>query len=154
MSRHDLFDGSSAHLLPRGILECAAYLRQYNEWLRGDPEDNCEVEMPHPRELGLNIEFAIEVMNAIAGHDHLMVIAATRYCLGRKTTIVGECASWLIKTWPLLEQKTQSILQRDIEEAFARDDNDRAAGREHKALGHDCDRKEWERVRTLWEITK
>ena len=38
----------------------------------------------------------------------------------------------------------------DIEEAFSRDDADREAGRAFKALGHDCDRKQWERVRALW----
>ena len=42
-------------------------------------------------------------------------------------------------------------IQRDIEEAFARDDADREAGREFKAMGHDCDRKQWERVRSLWK---
>ena len=151
MSRNNLFDGSDSHLMPRGISECADYLRKYNDWRRGDPEDNREVEIPHPRELGLNIDFAIEVMDAIAGHDHLMVIAATRYCLGRMTYVVGECASWLIKTWPLLSQQTQNIIKRDIEEAFARDDEDREAGRDFKALGWDCDRAEWLRVRKLWE---
>lgn len=25
-----------------------------------------------------------------------------------------------------------------------------SAGREFKVLGHDCDRKQWERVRALW----
>ncbi len=135
---------------PRGISECADYLRRNNAWRRGDDG----IEAADPRELGLNIDFAIEVMDAIAGHDHLMVIAATRYCLGRMTYIVGECASWLIKTWPLLSQQTQNIIKRDIEEAFARDDEDREAGRDYKALGWDCDRAEWARVRKLWSETK
>lgn len=42
--------------------ECAAYLRKYNEWRRGDPEDNRESEMPHPREIGLAIDMAIELI--------------------------------------------------------------------------------------------
>lgn len=88
MSTDALFDGSNAHLLPAGIAECAAYLRKYNEWRRGDAEDNRESEMPHPQELGMNIDFAIAVLDAIGAHDHLMVIAATRYCLGRMTYIV------------------------------------------------------------------
>lgn len=146
MSLHAIFDGSDAHLLPRGISECADYLRRHNAWRRGDDS----IEAPDQRELGMNIDFAVQFMDAIAEHDHLMVIAATRYCLGRMTYIVGDCASWLIKTWPLLSQQTQNIIKRDLEEAFTRDDEDREAGRDYKALGHDCDRAEWSRVRKLW----
>ena len=79
-----------------------------------------------------------------------MVIAATRYCLGRMTYIVSDCADWLIKIWPLLSPSTQRIVRADIEEAFSRDDADREAGRIYKALGHDCDRHQWARVRRLW----
>lgn len=145
MSFDQLFDGSDAHLLPSGAAECAEYLRKFNEWRRG-----ADTDAPYPPELGMNLEFASEVLDAIAGHDHLMVIAATRYCLGRMTYIVSDCAAWLVKIWPLLNDKTKAIIQRDIEEAFARDDDDRAEGRDHKALGHDCDRAEWEKVRRLW----
>lgn len=148
MSFDKLFDGSDAHLLPTGIADCSEKLRQYNRWRRGE-EDIGETG-PDPKELGLNIDFAIGVLDAISGHDHLMVIAATRYCLGRMTYIVSDCADWLIKTWPILSEATRKIIQRDIEEAFARDDADREAGRAFKALGHDCDRKQWERVRALW----
>ena len=148
MSADKLFDGSDAQLLPRGSSECATYLRKYNEWRRGNAL--AAGEMPHPRELGINIDFAIEVLDAMAGHDHLMVIAATRYCLGRMTYVVGDCTAWLIKLWPLLSDNTRNVLQRDIEEHFTRDDADREAGREHKALGWDCDRKEWEKDRRMW----
>lgn len=84
------------------------------------------------------------------GRDALMAIAAHRYCLGRMTYIVGDCADWLVAVWPELPESARKIIQRDTEEAFARDDEDRTAGRNHKALGHDCDRKAWERVRGLW----
>lgn len=82
--------------------------------------------------------------------DELMVIAAVRYCTGRMTYIVSSCADWLIKVWPQLTPNTQRTIQRDLEEAFLRDDEARAKGLEYKALGHDCDRKQWERVRQLW----
>ena len=146
MSMHNLFDGSDAHLLPSSAAECAAYLRKHNDWRRGD--DNTEAS--DPRELGLNLDYAVAVLDAMAAHDHLMVITATSYCLGRMTYIVGDCASWLIKIWPFLSVQTQNIIKRDLEEAFTRDDEDREAGREYKALGNDCDRAEWERVRKLW----
>jgi hypothetical protein len=151
MSMDKLFDGSDAHLLPAGIAECAAYLRNYNEWRRGDAEDNRESEMPHPRELGMNIDFAVAVLDALSSHDHLMIIAATRYCLGRMTYIVGDCADWLIKTWPLLSEQTKAIIQRDIEEAFKQDDKAREEGSGYRPLGDHCDRQQWDRVRSLWK---
>jgi hypothetical protein len=84
------------------------------------------------------------------GRDHLMVIAAVRYCLGRSTYIVGDCADWLIPLWPSLPENVRKVLQRDIEQQFTRDDVARADGWEHKPLGADMDRREWERVRALW----
>lgn len=85
------------------------------------------------------------------GRDDLMAVSAVRYCLGRMTYIVGDCVDWLISAWPDLKPNAQAVIKRDIEEAFARDDDDRAEGREYKALGHDCDRAEWERVRRIWK---
>ena len=85
-----------------------------------------------------------------AGRGDLMIVAAVRYCLGRMTYIVSDCADWLIHIWPTIDPKTQGIIRRDIEEAFARDDEYRESGQEYKALGHDCDRAQWLRVRKLW----
>ena len=149
---HNMFCSANqpSKRMPSGISECAEHLRKYNEWRRGDPEDNREVEMPHPRELGLNIDFAVAVLDAMSGHDHLMVISAFRYCLGRMTYIVGDCADWLIKIWPYLSKETQNIIRRDLEEQFTLDDDARATGRDYKPLGWDCDRAEWSRVRKLW----
>lgn len=140
-------DGSNTARMT-DLASCAYKLKQYNRWRRG--EEDIGEHGPDPKELGLLIDFAADALNAMSGHDHLMVIAATRYCLGRMTYIVGDCCDWLRQIWPLLHESTQKIIQRDIEEAFARDDDDRASGREFKELGHDCDRKQWERVRVLW----
>ena len=149
-TRDQLFDSSDANLLPTDIADCAQKLRQYNRWRRG--EEDIGKAGPDPKELGLLIDFAADALNAMSGHDHLMVIAATRYCLGRMTYIVGDCCDWLIKIWPLLSPSTQRIVRLDIEEAFERDDADREAGRTYKALGHDCDRHHWARVRGLWRV--
>lgn len=46
-----------------GIAECAAYLRQFNCWRRGD--DDTLVGGPNPRELGLHIDEA-----RADGHDY------------------------------------------------------------------------------------
>jgi hypothetical protein len=85
------------------------------------------------------------------GRDDLMAIAAVRYCLGRMTYIVSDCADWLIGSWPDLKPSAQKIIQRDVEETFQRDDEYRATGGEHRPLGMDCDRDQWERVRRLWK---
>lgn len=85
------------------------------------------------------------------GRHALMATAAVRYCIGRMTYITSDCADWLCEVWPLLPEGARTCVQRDVEEAFARDDEDRAAGSDYKALGHDCDRASWERVRKLWQ---
>ena len=85
------------------------------------------------------------------GRSELMALAAVRYCLGRMTYIVGDCADWLCAAWDELPEGVRAIIKRDVEEAFTRDDEDRASGRDYKALGHDCDRESWERVRKLWK---
>lgn len=85
-----------------------------------------------------------------AGRDDLMIIAAVRYCIGRMTYIVSDCADWVVAIWPALGERTKSIIQRDIDEAFAQDDEARSSGESYRPLGHDCDRQQWERVRALW----
>lgn len=80
------------------------------------------------------------------GRDGLMAIAAFRYCLGRKTYIVGDCAEWLCEQWPSLPRNVQSVIERDLREAFARDDEARRNGDAVKPLGWGCDRAEWMRV--------
>lgn len=85
------------------------------------------------------------------GRDGLMATAAHRYCMGRMTYIAGDCADWLVSIWPELPDNVRTIIQRDTEEAFASDDEARAEKRARLPLGHDCDRREWERVRALWK---
>ena len=84
------------------------------------------------------------------GRDDLMALAAVRYCLGRSSYIVGDCVDWMIAQWPNLSDSIKRTIARDVDEAFARDDEARSKGREHKPLGWDCDRREWERAQRLW----
>lgn len=84
------------------------------------------------------------------GRADLMATAAVRYCLGRMSYIVGDCADWLIAEWQSIEEGARRTIQRDVEEAFTRDDEARERGDEYKPLGMDCDRASWERVRELW----
>lgn len=89
------------------------------------------------------------------GRDDLMAIAAVRYCLGRMTYITGNCADWLVEQWPYIKPSAQNVIKRDVEEAFERDDKARAEGDglALRALGMDCDRTEWKRVRKLWSAS-
>ena len=84
------------------------------------------------------------------GRDQIMVLAAVRYCMGRRTYIVGDCAEWLIAQWPNFNEHTRAIIQRDLEEEFDRDDKARLEQDTCLPLGMDMDRREWEKVRKLW----
>lgn len=85
------------------------------------------------------------------GRAGLMVVAAFRYCLGRMTYIVSDCTEWLIEIWPILPDNVKTLIERELEEAFVRDDEHRADGNDYKALGHDCDRAAWLTVRALYK---
>lgn len=84
------------------------------------------------------------------GRAGLMLIAAVRYCLGRSSYIVGDCADWMMAHWDSWPTNVRQVLQRDIEAEFERDDAARERGDEYMPLGMDMDREQWERVRRLW----
>lgn len=65
--------------------------------------------------------------------DQLMVMAAHRYCLGRRTYIVGSCVRWLREHWSQFTRQTQSVMIRDTIEALM----DNQAGDEW------CDVPDW-----------
>lgn len=79
---------------------------------------------------------------------------AFRYYCGRMTYAVSDFCKLLRKEWSTLPERTQSLIRTELEEAFARDDEFRVLGRDHYApLGADCDRKEWEKVREIWNTS-
>ena len=84
------------------------------------------------------------------GFHDLMVTAAFRYCLGRRSYIVSVCVDWLIEQWPNFEENVKDAIQRDLEDELKRDDQARERGSTSRPLGDDCDRQEWKRVRQLW----
>ena len=90
------------------------------------------------------------------GFDALMASAAFRYCLGRRTYIVGSCVEWIISNWEKFPENVKNLIERELEEAFGEDDKERLhnADATWLPLGHDCDRKDWERVRALWSLGK
>lgn len=80
------------------------------------------------------------------GRDDLMAVAAVRYCLGRMSYIVGDCADWLCQQWPNIKPSMRAVIERDIREAVQRDDEARERGDTYKPLGMDMDREQWLRV--------
>jgi hypothetical protein len=77
-------------------------------------------------------------------------LGSLRYYLGRQTYAVSDFCELLIQSWPTLPKALRSLIQRDIEGEFVRDDKARAMGSGHLPLGMDCDRAEWNKVRALW----
>ena len=77
--------------------------------------------------------------------DELMVIAAFRYCLGRRSYITGECVDCLIRIWHNLSDNTRLIIRQEL---------DRAAEKHYagvtELLGDETDAKEWERLRSYY----
>ena len=84
--------------------------------------------------------------NKAYGMNGLMIIAAARYCVGRRTYISGECADWILSNWDDWPEKVKNAIQRDLEYEFDMD----ARNPDMKVLGDDCDKREWEKVRALW----
>jgi len=93
-------------------------------------------------------------MNKMDSRDELTLwVGATRYYMGRMTYAVANYCNLLLGSWNELSENTKTIIQRDIEEEFQRDDESRARGDSFHPLGHDCDRKAWEHVRKMWRTT-
>lgn len=82
---------------------------------------------------------------------HMLLIAATRYFMGRMTIATCSFArEELARAWPEIPEHTRRIIRLDLEEAFLADDRDRESGSGYRALGWDCDRASWEHVRKAW----
>lgn len=56
----------------------------------------------------------------LALNDQLMVMAAHRYCLGRRSYIVSSCLEFLDQVWEQLSLNTQIVILRDTKEALER----------------------------------
>ena len=76
----------------------------------------------------------IDIYQAWGYHD-LMVTAAHRYCLGRRTYIVSTCVNWLIQNWNLFEKNTRKLIVEDTKEALNKG-----------WAGDSCDIDEWNKI--------
>lgn len=86
------------------------------------------------------------------GRSDLMAIAAVRYCMGRSSYIVGDCADWLVATWTKLEPSARAVIKRDLAEEIQRDDEAWERGDAHHPLGMRCDRAQWDLVMDVIKI--
>lgn len=82
--------------------------------------------------------------------SRLIIVGAFRYYLGRMTISVSSFTDWLVQRWHNLDEGTQFIIAREIEEAFRDDDEQRTKGDQFFRLGWNCDRAAWARVRALY----
>jgi len=48
------------------------------------------------------------------GRDHMMVIAAVRYSIGRMSYIVSDCVDWIIANWNDWPENTRNIMAQRI----------------------------------------
>lgn len=69
----------------------------------------------------------------IWGHHDLMVTAAHRYCLGRRTYIVSQCVEWLMHNWEKFEDTTKKLIIEETQEALERNN-----------AGDACDIDQWQ----------
>lgn len=83
------------------------------------------------------------------GYEDIMVLAAFRYCVGRRSYIVYECVSWMLINWPKFGDFVKTHILVELENLFDMDDKFRTTGNGCLTLGDDCDRIEWERIRDL-----
>ncbi len=74
------------------------------------------------------------------GYHHLMVTAAHRYCLGRRTYIVGNCVTWLLHNWKNIEENTRARIRQETQEAI-----------DKECAGDQCDIDEWNKLLSLTE---
>lgn len=79
-----------------------------------------------------------------------IVFYSFRYFLGRQTIAACSFAESLAEAYPMLTERVQFMIKQELDEAFKRDDDDRANGRNYHALGDDCDRAAWEMVRQAY----
>lgn len=77
-------------------------------------------------------------------------VGACRYYMGRRTYAVSDFCEMLRHQWASLPRHVRMLIARDVDDAFRADDKWREISDTTRALGHDCDRAAWEKVRELW----
>lgn len=80
-----------------------------------------------------------------------LVFWSFRYFLGRMTIATCCFARELAESWSYLDPRIQDLIKKELEQAFADDDDARGdVSNKYYPLGHDCDREAWETVRKAY----
>ncbi len=90
-------------------------------------------------------------LSALAPFDAVeMLICTTRYYTGSRTISASTWAEDLARHWASLPKGARIVIKRDLDNAFERDNTSRQNREKYHALGDDCDRVMWEKVRAAW----
>lgn len=84
----------------------------------------------------------------------LLIHCTFRYFLGRTTIATTTFARDLARAWPHIPTHTASMIRRELDEEFDRDDMMRKNNGQdyrHLPLGRDCDRAAWDKVRNAYQ---
>lgn len=74
-----------------------------------------------------------------------------RYVLGRMTYAVSDWCKWCIENWDRIPFSSQNIIMTELEQAFSLDEREKNNKTAYfYPLGHSYDKKQWEKVRALW----
>jgi hypothetical protein len=77
-------------------------------------------------------------------------LGAFRYYIGRRSYAVSDFCDLLIAEWNIIPESCKNIIQKELEDAFERDRRKKLSGINFTsimALGDNCDRAEWQRVK-------
>ena len=80
-----------------------------------------------------------QILSCIGETPSDLVFWSFRYFLGRRTIHANVFANNLAKTYPYLDNKTQLMIKREIENAIELND-----------LGDECDVEAWQKVRDVY----
>ena len=90
-------------------------------------------------------------LSALAPFDAVeMLICTTRYYTGRSTISTSIWAHGLAWHCARVPARARTAVKRGLENAFERDNTSRQNREKYNALGDDCDRVMWEKVRAAW----
>ena len=101
-----MIDGSDANLLPSSPADCAAKLRQYNRWRRGEDDWSPDEKGPNPKELGLLIDYAADALDTKApdAFPQAHRLAMELECLIMACSDTAATAKWWDSAHEALEQ--------------------------------------------------
>ncbi|WP_273384489.1 preprotein translocase subunit SecG [Actinobacillus porcinus] len=76
-----------------------------------------------------------------------LAIQSLRYCMGRMTYAVSDCADFIRQHWQDFSQNTKNVIIRDLDIELESHEDDVRNGKEFCRLGHDCDYRTWKSLR-------